>query len=457
MITNTFMVPHPPLAVHEIGKGEENKIIDSIHAYEEMAERIAEIQPDTVIVISPHATMYRDWFAVSAGDHAYGDFSRFRAGSVSFEKEYDRELTGRLSELLKEEGIPGGCAYEGDPMLDHGTMVPLYYLDQKYTDYRLVRIGLSGQSLPMHYRLGMAIQKTVSELHRKAVIIASGDLAHCQKADGPYGYRPEGPEYDEKIMKTMGNAAFNELFEYDPAFLDACMECGHRSFVIMAGCLDRRSVRAEVISHEATFGVGYGFVFFEDTGYDPGRNFLDQYEEAVRNRNQSDDPYVKLAYRAVNAWVKNRERISTEGVPEELLQEKAGVFVSIHEFNELRGCIGTILPVYPNAAEEIIRNGISACSRDPRFDPITEEELPYLEINVDVLKTPERITDKSMLDVKKYGVICSLPNGKKGLLLPDLDGVDTIEEQISIACRKGGIDPEDEDLILERFEVVRHV
>ena len=258
-------------------------------------------------------------------------------------------------------------------------------------------------------------------------------------------------------MKTMGNAAFNELFEYDPAFLDACMECGHRSFVIMAGCLDRRSVRAEVISHEATFGVGYGFVFFEDTGYDPGRNFLDQYEEAVRNRNQSDDPYVKLAYRAVNAWVKNRERISTEGVPEELLQEKAGVFVSIHEFNELRGCIGTILPVYPNAAEEIIRNGISACSRDPRFDPVTEEELPYLEINVDVLKTPERITDKSLLDVKKYGVICSLPNGKKGLLLPDLDGVDTIEEQISIACRKGGIDPEDEELILERFEVVRHV
>ncbi|MBE6118280.1 MAG: AMMECR1 domain-containing protein, partial [Erysipelotrichaceae bacterium] len=90
-----------------------------------------------------------------------------------------------------------------------------------------------------------------------------------------------------------------------------------------------------------------------------------------------------------------------------------------------------------------------------RFDPVAEEELDWLEISVDVLGEPEVIQDASQLDVRKYGVICTC-RGRKGLLLPDLDGVDTVEQQISIACSKGRIDPDDEDLVLERFEVVRH-
>lgn len=106
-------------------------------------------------------------------------------------------------------------------------------------------------------------------------------------------------------------------------------------------------------------------------------------------------------------------------------------------------------------AKEIIANGISACSRDPRFDPVTEKELPYLEISVDVLDEPEPISGPEQLDVKRYGVIVSSEDGRRGLLLPNLDGVDTVEEQISIARSKGGIG-EYEDYTLERFEVVRH-
>ncbi len=130
--------------------------------------------------------------------------------------------------------------------------------------------------------------------------------------------------------------------------------------------------------------------------------------------------------------------------------------MSIHKDGELRGCIGTIEPVQSSLAMEIIRNAVSACSRDPRFPAIDTEELPYLEISVDVLGKPEVIPDQSYLDPKRYGVICT-SGRKRGLLLPDLEGVDSAEEQVSIACRKGQIDPYDEDLILERFEVVRHV
>ena len=128
--------------------------------------------------------------------------------------------------------------------------------------------------------------------------------------------------------------------------------------------------------------------------------------------------------------------------------------MSIHKKGELRGCIGTIGPTEPSIAQEIICNAVSASSRDPRFDPITEDELESLEINVDVLGEPEQIESMSELDVKRYGVIVSC-GFKRGLLLPDLEGVDSVEQQVRIAMSKGGI-RQDEPITLHRFEVIRH-
>ena len=137
-----------------------------------------------------------------------------------------------------------------------------------------------------------------------------------------------------------------------------------------------------------------------------------------------------------------------------MTHEQAGVFVSIHKEGKLRGCIGTFLPTRENIAKEIISNAVSASTRDPRFDPIGPAELIWLEINVDILSAPEKISSTDDLDVRRYGVIVS-SGSRRGLLLPDLDGVDTVEEQVDIARRKGGI-RKDEPVTLERFEVVRH-
>ena len=135
-------------------------------------------------------------------------------------------------------------------------------------------------------------------------------------------------------------------------------------------------------------------------------------------------------------------------------RKRAGAFVSIHEHGRLRGCIGTIFPTESSVAEEIIQNAVSAAVRDPRFSPIREEELPFLEISVDVLGDPEEIGSEDELDVRRYGVIVS-SGRRRGLLLPDLDGVDTVEQQVAIARQKGGIRP-DEPVCLQRFEVIRH-
>ena len=138
-----------------------------------------------------------------------------------------------------------------------------------------------------------------------------------------------------------------------------------------------------------------------------------------------------------------------------MTEQATGTFVSLHAHGQLRGCIGTIGPTTENVAWEIVQNAVSACSRDPRFAPVRADELDSLEYSVDVLGEPETVSSPEELDVKKYGVIVSC-GGRRGLLLPDLEGVDTVAQQIDIAREKGGISSR-EKYTLERFEVVRHI
>jgi AmmeMemoRadiSam system protein A len=137
-----------------------------------------------------------------------------------------------------------------------------------------------------------------------------------------------------------------------------------------------------------------------------------------------------------------------------MMEERAGVFVSLKKHGQLRGCIGTIAPTCPSIADEIIQNAISAGTKDPRFSPVRESELDDIVYSVDVLGEPEPVDDVSQLDVIRYGVIVS-SGYKRGLLLPNLEGVDTVEQQVEIARQKAGIG-RNEDYSLERFEVIRH-
>ncbi len=456
-----YMVPHPPLAVHEVGRGDEEKIRASLASYEEVAKDIAALRPDTIIVTSPHTVMYSDYFHIAPGKWAEGNFSQFRAPKVSFRVRYDTELRDEICRRCEEADFPAGTAGERDRALDHGIMVPLYFIEKEYQDFRLLRIGLSGYPLSDHYRLGRIIRDAVEDLDIRAVFVGSGDLSHCQKEDGPYGFKPEGPRYDERIMDVMGRGAFGELLEFDGNFLEKAEECGHRSFCIMAGAFDRTELSVRKLSHEATFGVGYGFCMYHPEGEAPERDFLRQYEEKEAKRlaeaREKEDAYVRLARRTVEKWVRNREIEKLPGedeVPREMLEGRAGTFVSIHKNGSLRGCIGTIAPTRDSIAAEIIGNAISASTRDPRFNPIRKEELAELEITVDVLGETERISGPEMLDVKRYGVIVTRGD-RRGLLLPNLEGVDTVEDQIAISRQKAGIGP-DEPVELERFEVVRH-
>jgi len=470
----SFMVPHPPMIVPAVGRGSEKQVLDTTRAYEQVADQVASLSPETIIITSPHATLYADYFHISPGKRAKGSFSMFRAPEVKFSEEYDEELVDKISEIAYHEGFPAGTMGEQEKDLDHGTMVPLWFIRNKYKDGKIVRIGLSGLPLTDHYKLGTMIARAVNALGRKAVLIASGDLSHKLQDYGPYGFAPEGPVYDERIMDVMGRGAFGELFDFDEAFCDKAAECGHRSFVIMAGAWDGKAVESQALSHQDVTGVGYGICTFRPKNSeesDPERQFLKTYlsnkEKALAEQRASSDAYVRLAWLSLETYIRSGKKLKVQEaldelknsgteVPEALENTRAGAFVSIHKQGMLRGCIGTIAPTSPSLAQEIINNAISASTRDPRFDPILEPELSWLEINVDVLGEAEPIESKEQLDVKRYGVIVSTRDGRRGLLLPDLDGVDTVDEQVAIAMRKGGIQ-EHENYSLQRFEVVRHV
>ena len=225
------------------------------------------------------------------------------------------------------------------------------------------------------------------------------------------------------------------------------------------GALDKKSVAAEKLSYEGIFGVGYGVVWFGVGGEDTARNFDEQlknfkHEKSIE-RKSHEDAYVQLARLSLETFVKTHKPAELpKDLPADMTQNRAGTFVSLHKDGNLRGCIGTFMPTTDSIAQEILQNAISACSRDPRFSPVEVSELDDIEISVDVLAEPERVFDIKDLNAKKYGVIVE-NNGRRGLLLPDLDGVDTPQEQIAIAKRKAGI-PANEKVYLWRFEVIRH-
>ncbi|SEG23957.1 uncharacterized protein, PH0010 family/AmmeMemoRadiSam system protein A [Butyrivibrio sp. Su6] len=458
-IISAYMVPHPPLIIPDVGRGGEAQIEETKIAYERVAEEIAEIEPETIIISSPHATMYADYFHISPGNAATGSFSRFGADKVKFIEEYDTTLVSEIEKRAKKISFPAGTLGEVDRDLDHGTMVPLFFIRKKYKGGKIVRVGLSGLPLTDHYRMGQIIKDAVDATGKRAVYVASGDLSHKLQDYGPYGYSAEGPVYDQKVMDVCQRGAFGELLEFDEDFCDKAAECGHRSFVIMAGALDGMKVRANRLSHQDITGVGYGICTFTPGDEDDSRRFLDLFyrekEREIKEKRQNSDAYVQLAYKSVYSYVLEKKVLPVPSdIPEEMLGIRAGAFVSIHEHGKLRGCIGTIGPTCENVAEEIIQNAISASTKDPRFNAITANELEFLEINVDVLGEPENISSIDELDVKKYGVIVS-SGRKRGLLLPDLDGVDSVEQQVAIAMQKGGI-TEDDEIRLQRFKVVRH-
>jgi AmmeMemoRadiSam system protein A len=436
MLRGAFLVPHPPLIIPEVGAGRQKTIQRTVDAYRKVAERIRDLQPDVLVIATPHGPSYEDCFTVQAGGGAAGSFADFGAPQVRMEVRGDGDLAGRISRLAGRTGLAVIVSEDGNNALDHGTMIPLYFTHEQELDLPVVRISISGLSAENHRSLGRCIAQAADELRRSFVFIASGDLSHKLSKEGPYGLSAEGPVFDRRIREAVQNSDLSCFFAFEDHFSRRAAECGLRPLQIMAGVLEGNKIKGEELSYEAPFGVGYLVASFSAT------------ESGL-------DVYVALARGSLEHYIRTGSLpAAPEGLPPELTDHRSGAFVSLKIDGQLRGCIGTIQPVRDSLASEIIHNAVSAGTEDPRFLPVREKELPLLEYSVDILSSPEGIQDISELDPKRYGVIVSF-GGRRGLLLPDLEGVDTAEQQVRIALQKAGIDP-NQPYRMQRFEVFRH-
>lgn len=467
-ILGTFISPHPPVLIPEVGKGDEKKADVTVSALQKAAKKIAGMKPSTIILITPHGPVFKDFIHINIKNSLSGSFRKFGAAGVRLQFENNLQLVEEIITTANSIGIPCGgldnllaSKYKISDELDHGVLVPLYFVAQEYKSFRLVHISISGLPFKEQYRFGSCIAEVVERSDENVVIVASGDLSHRLAPDGPYGFNDCGPEFDGQLVDYLRVPDPEGLLNFDEGFLEEAGECGLRSFIMMFGALDGYELRSHVYSYEGPFGVGYAVAELEpvtmrEEESESLLNRLDRTDaERLNEIRNTEDPYVALARKSLEMYVADGSIIDMPDVlPPEMAFNRAGVFVSIKKAGQLRGCIGTISPTRKNIADEIIHNAISAGSQDPRFSPVEEDELDTLVYSVDVLGEPEEINSLDELDVKTYGVIVR-KGRRSGLLLPDLEGVDTPQKQVEIALWKAGISPSD-DYTMERFEVIRH-
>ena len=328
------LTPHPPVLLPEVGRGREREIAATGRAMEAAAREAARWNPDVLIVASPHTILYGDYFHIAPGSGASGSMSAFGAPQVRFEVRYDAPLREEIIRQAGSAGLEAGTLGQRDPSLDHGVLIPLYYLRKAGISCPMVRMGLSGFSPLDHYRLGQCVARAVEALGRRAVFVASGDLSHKLKADGPYGFAPEGPAFDEAVTQTMASGDFLQFLTMDPGLCDRAAECGLRSFQMMAGALDGLAVHPQLLSHEGTFGVGYAVALFPVTGRDADRCFAPACEAIQKARlaarRANEDPWVRLARLSLETYIRTGHPLDRlpDGLPAQMTSQAAGTFVS---------------------------------------------------------------------------------------------------------------------------------
>ena len=432
----------------EIGGAELEKMKATVQAVQQASARIAEQKPDTVVIMTPHNLVFQDGAAILMAPALYGNLENFGFPELSMQAVTDMDLARTIWRECQDflplyQITPEWCQKYGHKMaIDQGAFVPLYYLRQAGYSGPVVILSPCFSNYDNMEMLGSFVERAATLCQKRIAVIASGDLSHRLLPGSPNGYTPKGAIFDKTVMQALQDQDDGILRDMPASLIEDAGMCGLPSVYFLFGLLLSMNPVMPVYSYEGPFGVGYGVALYVDS---------DQHK---RKTPHEPDIRVRLARESIAYYLSHRTLMAVpKNLPEDLM-DKAGAFVSLKKRGALRGCIGTFLPVQLNIASEIIHNAVSAATRDPRFPSVQADELDSLEISVDILGSPEPVSSPDQLDPKKYGVIV-MSHAQTGLLLPDLEGVDTVQQQIAIAKEKAGIPPQIRP-DLYRFTVTRY-
>ncbi|MFC1908601.1 AmmeMemoRadiSam system protein B [Chloroflexota bacterium] len=373
---------------------------------------------DTFIILGPNHTGRGEPFSIMTE----GTWQT-PLGEIAIDSELGKRILAKSSYLQEDQEAH---------QYEHSIEVQLPFLQYFKSDIRIVPIILAYGDSAAYKEIGKEIAAAVKELGKEVVIMTSSDMTHYESDESA---RKKDTQAIDAILDLDEDELLKRVEQLDISM------CGVAPTVsLIAAAKELGAGGAELVKYQTS----------GDTSGDYSR--VVGYAGIIIKKAKMH-PLAKLARKTVETYVREGETpVPGELTPE--MKEKAGVFVSIHKMGALRGCIGTFEPARQNVAEEVIANAVSSATRDPRFPAIAPDELGQLSYSVDVLTTPEPVADAGQLDPQKYGVIVEA-GWRRGLLLPDLEGVDSVEYQIDICRQKAGIDP-DEPVKLYRFEVKRY-
>ena len=432
------LTPHAPVLIPDIGRHDLLKLNQTVSAMKELARQVVRQEPDVIVIVTPHGKANGDAFGVLGREWLLGDFARYRAPQIALDAPGDPVVAAAIRDLVEAADLPIVQLDRAQPVpLDYGVTVPLYYLQKAGYNGSIVPVTVSHGSREDHRAFGRAIAQAVSGLGKSTVLLASGDLSHKLTPNAPAGYAPEGARFDELLVKLLGGGDWDQIFEMDESLWKNAGECGYRALLVLLGALEKSMPRAQMLAYEGPFGVGYATAAIE-----------------VDEPEQQDDAFnpAGFARQVIDTYLQT-DRLPP--APAHFPAEPQGCFVCLRRDGQFAVCVGSVVPGEDTLAKEIARHALRAVQQyAERHEMNIDEVIHHLGFTVDLLSDLEPVEQLSDLDPKVYGLVVA-GKGRQGVVLPDLEAVETPEQQLELAMRKAGL-AEGDAYTMERFRVERH-
>jgi len=444
------LMPHAPVLVPAVGGKHGNQAGASVSAMAEAARRVVRAKPETVVLISPHTPRRRGAFAIWAGGRLSGSLAQFGAPETAVDLPGDEPLAATIAEEAGSRSVD--VWWLRDAQLDHGAVVPLWHLADAGWRGPTVLIGLNYPGEPGLVELGEAIADASQRAGRCVAVVASGDMSHRLQPGAPAGFHPRAKEFDCAFIECLRAGDYRKLPDFDSELLDLAAEDALDSTLVAASAVNWNATGHEVLSYEGPFGVGYGVAILHQPASESASASIHGTGAHESDVTETGKALLRVARRSIEAAFRGDTK-EPAIVAEGILGERRGVFVTIRgPRRELRGCVGTLIPRFVNTAEETWHVARDAAFRDGRFVPVGAHELGQLLFEVSVVLPLEEVASTAELDPRRYGVVIATEDGRSGVLLPDVKGVETVEQQLTLARHKGGIG-EFEPVRIQRFAV----
>jgi len=433
------LFPHPPIAVPGVGRGREDTCNQTMTAMQMLAKKIVDAKPQCLVLIAPHSPRDRVAFGIWSGERLAGSLTHFGCPEAAVDLPNNEPFNKLLSKAIKSHNINSWRA-SGEFSEDHSSIVPLWYLCHAGWSGPITVISLNYPGSGGLEELGLAVADAAKEYGQPVAFIASGDMSHRLLRNAPAGYHPQAKIFDGDFVELLNKGDYEHMKNFDADLRNLAAEDVVDSTLVAMAATGFCTRGRDVLSYEGPFGVGYTVAVLYD-----------------KNGNDTPKPcslsmLLDYARSVVFSAAKGRE--APKAPPASgVLARRAGVFVTIYKRDgSLRGCMGTIGPTEPNIVRQTEYCAKMAALEDPRFHPVRADELENLTFEVSVLYEPEPIASKEYLDPKTYGVIISAADGRRALMLPGIEQLDTIDKQLAATRQKAGIGP-NETISLMRFKV----